>query len=255
MRKLYEKSEITFAVFWIVLYTVSMGLLRNLGDDSPYMTIGLVVISVLMFLFVWKNGLLEKYGLSGWAGNSRVMLWFLPLWIVTTLNLWGGITPRFSMPGQLFVVVSMAFVGFAEELIFRGFLFKAMLKDGSIKTAVIVSSVTFGLGHILNLFTGHELGETLLQVVFAVAYGFLVTMAFYKSGSLLPCILSHSLFDMFAEFAAEDASPLLNWIGHGVLIVLAVSYCLYLIKRVDTPPINRIDRQERKTRPAESPRF
>ena len=205
------------------------------------MTIGLIVISVLMFLFVWKNGLMEQYGLAGWAKNSRAMLWFLPLWIITTLNLWGGITPRYPMPGQLFAVVSMAFVGFAEEMIFRGFLFKAMLKGGSVKTAVIVSSVTFGLGHILNLFTGHELAETLMQVVFAIAYGFLVTMAFYKSGSLLPCILSHSLFDMFAQFASQEASPLLNWLGHGVMIILTVLYCLYLIKRVDTPPINRID--------------
>ena len=240
MMKLYRKSEIAFAIFWIVLYTVSMGNLRNLGDDSPYMMIGLIAISVLMFLFVWKNGLLEKYGLSGRVENGRAMLWFLPLWIITTLNLWGGVTPRYPMPGQLFAVVSMAFVGFAEELIFRGFLFKAMLKDGSVKTAVIVSSVTFGLGHILNLFTGHELAETLMQVVFAIAYGFLVTMTFYKSGSLIPCIVSHSLFDMFAPFASQDVSPLLNWVGHGVIVVLTVLYCVYLIKRVDTPPIHRI---------------
>lgn len=247
MKKLYEKSEITFAILWIVVYTVSMGNLRNLVDDSLWMMLGLIVFSVLMFLFVWKNGLMEKYGLSAWAKNCRAMLWFLPLWVITTINLWGGVTPRFSMPGQLFAVVSMAFVGFAEEMIFRGFLFKAILKDSSVKTAVIVSSVTFGLGHIVNLFTGHELAETLMQVVFAVAYGFLVTMAFYKGGSLLPCILSHSLFDMFAQFAREDASPLLNWIGHGVIVILTVLYCLYLIKHVETPTINRIVRQKAKS--------
>lgn len=241
MKKLYEKSEITFAIFWIVLYTVSMGSLRNLGDDSPYRMIGLIVISAWMLLFVWRNGLLEKYGLSGWARNNRAMLWFLPLWIITTVNLWGGVTPQYPMPGELFVVVSMAFVGFAEEMLFRGFLFKAMLKEGSVKTAVIVSSVSFGLGHILNLFTGHELAETLVQVVFAVSYGFMVTMAFYKSNSLLPCILSHSLFDMFAEFANLDRSPALNWICHGVIILVSILYCLYLIKRVETPSINQID--------------
>ena len=215
MTKLYKKSEILFAIFWIVLYTVSMGNLRNLGDDSPYMMIGLIVISALMFLFVWKNGLLEKYGLSAWAKNSGRMLWFFPLWVIASLNLWAGVSVKYAIPGQIFAVVSMALVGFAEELIFRGFLFKAMLKDGNVKTAVIVSSVTFGLGHIMNLFTGHELVETLIQVVFAVAYGFLVTMVFYKGGSLLPCILSHSLNDVFAQFAAQDASPLLNWIAHG----------------------------------------
>ena len=239
MKKLYEKSEITFAIFWIVLYVVVMGNLRNLGDDSPYMMLGLIVISGLMFLFVRKNALTEKYGLSGWAKNNRAMLWFFPLWIVASLNLWGGAAAKYPLPGQVFAMVSMALVGFAEELIFRGFLFKAMLKDGSVKTAVIVSSVTFGLGHIVNLFTGHELAETLLQMFFAIAFGFIVTMAFYKSGSLLPCILSHSLTDVFSLFARGEESSLLNWAAHIVIIVLAVLYGLYLARRVETPPVNR----------------
>ena len=79
--------------------------------------IGLIAISVLMLLFVWKNGLLEKYGLSAWAKNNRQMLWFIPLWIVASLNLWGGIAVKYPLPGQIFAVVSMALVGFCEELI------------------------------------------------------------------------------------------------------------------------------------------
>ena len=130
MKKLYEKSEILFAIFWIVLYTVSMASLRNLGDDSPYMTAGLIVISLLMLLFLRRNGLIAAYGLSGWPKNSRAMLWFLPLWIPSSSNLWNGISPKYPLPGLLYAVFSMALVGFAEELIFRGFLFRAMLKDG-----------------------------------------------------------------------------------------------------------------------------
>ena len=244
MTKLYKKSEILFAIFWIVLYTVSMGNLRNLGDDSPYMMIGLIVISALMLLFVWKNGLLEKYGLSAWAKNSRVMLWFFPLWIIASLNLWGGAAAKYPVPGQIYAIVSMALVGFAEELIFRGFLFKAMLKDGNVKAAVIVSSVTFGMGHIINLFTGHELIATLTQVVFAVAMGFVFTLVFYKSGSLLPGILAHSFIDVASVFASDDGSQLVNLILHIVVIVISVAYSLYLAKRVETPAINRADTKQ-----------
>ena len=134
----------------------------------------------------------------------------------------------------------MAFVGFAEELIFRGFLFKAMLKDGSVKTAIIVSSITFGLGHIVNLFIGQDLVETLMQMFFAVAVGFIFTMAFYKGGSLWPCILAHSLIDVFSVFSPDEGSPVLNVIIHVMIPVLAIGYCLYLAKRVETPEINRI---------------
>ena len=181
----------------------------------------------------------EKYGLAGWAKNSRAMLWFIPLWIFSCLNLFSGFLPDYPVPGVIWAAVSMALVGFVEEMLFRGFLFKAMLKGGSVKTAIIVSSITFGLGHILNLFTGQALGETLLQVVFAIAIGFVFTLVFYKGGSLLPCILAHSFIDVTSVFAADEGSQQLNLILHVAIIAVSVAYCLYLARRVETPEINR----------------
>ena len=242
MTKMYQKSEITFAILWIVIYTVGMGTLQNnFGLDSLWHMLGLIVISAAIFLFVKKNGLMEKYGLAGWAKNSRAMLWFIPLWLLSCLNLFSGFQPDYPVPGLIYAAVSMTLVGFAEELIFRGFLFKAMLKDGSVKAAVIVSSVTFGMGHIMNLFTCHDLFVTLNQVVFAVAVGFVFTLVFYKSGSLLPGILAHSFIDVISVFASDEGSQLMNLILHIVTIVVSAAYCLYLGKGVGTPAINRAD--------------
>ena len=239
MKKFYQEHEILFAILVIAVYTVVMGNLRRLGDDGPFMMIGLIAFSALVYLFVRKNALTEYYGLSGWAKNNREMLWFIPLWIIAGCNLWGGIAPEYPLPGQIYAAVSMLFVGFAEEMIFRGFLFKAMLKDGSVKTAIIVSSVTFGAGHIVNLLIGQDFFETLMQVFFAVAVGFAFTMAFYKSGSLLPCILAHSLIDVFAVFAAGKGGTLLNAISYCVMTATSIAYGLYLMKRVETPAVNR----------------
>ena len=61
-------------------------------------------------------------------------------------------------------------IGFLEEIIFRGFLFKMLEKD-NVKTAIIVSSITFGMGHIVNLLNGADLVPTLLQVCYALAIG------------------------------------------------------------------------------------
>ena len=63
----------------------------------------------------------------------------------------------------------MLCVGFFEEVIFRGLLFQALAKE-NIETAVSVSSVTFGLGHILNLLNGSGMGliANLCQIVGAV---------------------------------------------------------------------------------------
>ena len=245
MEKLYKKSEITFAILWIVIYAVGMGTLQNnFGLDSLWHMLGLIVISAAIFLFVKRNRLMEVYGLAGWAKNSRAMLWFIPLWLLSCLNLFSGIQPDYPVPGLIYAAVSMAFVGFAEELIFRGFLFKAMLKDGNVKEAVIVSSVTFGMGHILNLFTRHELIATLIQVVFAVAMGFVFTLVFYKSGSLLPGILAHSFIDVTSVLASDEGSQYVNLIVHIVFIVISVAYSLYLAKRVETPAINRADTKQ-----------
>lgn len=232
MMKLYQKSELTFAIACIVGYVLVNGNLRTLGDDSPAMAIGLVAIALVLFLFVQKNGLLAQYGLDGWAKNSRQMLYFVSLWIVSSGNLWGGFSPYYQGLGLACAMVSFALVGFVEELIFRGFLFKAMLKDGNVKRAIAISSITFGVGHIVNLLTGHALAETLIQIVFAVAIGFVFTMVYYKCGSLLPLILAHSTIDVLSVFAADNATAHLVYIG--VTLLIAVLYGWHL-SRLETP--------------------
>ena len=111
-----------------------------------------------------------------------------------------------SVSETLFYIGSMLLVGFLEELIFRGFLFKAMCKD-SVKSAVIVSSITFGIGHIMNLFNSSdaEFIPNILQVIYATAAGFMFVMIFYRSGSLIPCIVAHGLFNALSVFSDESA--------------------------------------------------
>ena len=236
MMKLYQKSELTFAIACIVGYTVVAGNLRTLGDDSPAMAIGLIAIALVLLLFVRKNGLLEKYGLDRWAKNSRQMLYFIPLWVVSSGNLWGGILPRYQGLGLACAIIAFALVGIVEELIFRGFLFKAMLTDGKTETAIVISSVTFGIGHIINLLTGHALAETLVQIVFAVSIGFIFTMVYYKCGSLLPLIVAHSTIDVLSVFAVDNAAA--HWTYIGVTLVTAVLYSWYL-SRLETPKAMR----------------
>ena len=234
MIRLYRKNELAFAIACIVGYVVIFGNLRNLGDDSPAMTLGLLIISIVLFLFVRKNGLMEKYGLDRWAKNSKQMLYFVPLWLISSGNLWGGFSPRYQGLGLMCAILSFALVGFVEELIFRGFLFRAMLKSGEVKTAIVISAATFGMGHIVNLLTGHALVETLVQVVFAVAIGFIFTMVYYKCGSLLPLIVAHSTIDVLSVFAVDNVVADSLYIG--VTIVTAALYCWYLA-RLKTPAI------------------
>ena len=231
MRKLYEKNGILFAVLWILVYCFATIPIRGkLGDESIWMTIVLLIIAVGITVFVKINHLEKKYGLTGWPRNTKRYLFFIPMWILVTGNLWGGLGIAYDGMGQVFAVISMLLIGYVEEVIFRGFLFKALIPKDGIKLAIIISSVTFGIGHIINLFAGQASLETVIQVFFAVAWGFIFTFVFYKCQSLIPCIIAHSLVNAFSKFANESNSYMTGWIYMGATILIAIVYGIYLAK-------------------------
>ena len=114
---------------------------------------------------------------------------------------------------------------------------RTLLKKDGPKVAIIVSAVTFGIGHIVNLLAGMATVENLMMIVFAVAWGFIFTMVYYKSGNLLLCILVHSVIDVLSTIAGE--SELGSWIYIGATVVLGGAYSLYLAKRVGTPELQK----------------
>ncbi len=234
MRKLYEKNEIWFAVIWILVYCFATIPIRgNLGDESIWMTIVLLVIAAGATAFIKINHLEKKYGLTGWPRNTKRYLFFIPMWILVTGNLWGGFGKACDGTGQVFAVISMLLIGYVEEVIFRGFLFKALIPKDGIRLAIIISSVTFGIGHIVNLFTGQADLETVIQVLFAVAWGFIFTLVFYKCQSLIPCIIAHGLVNVFSRFANESHSNMTAWIYMCATILTAVVYGIYLVRLPD----------------------
>ena len=118
---------------------------------------------------------------------------------------------------------------FIEEIIFRGFLFKAMCKD-NVKTAIIVSSLTFGIGHIINLLNGADLIPTLMQICYAISIGYLFVIIFYKSQSLIPCIITHSAVNSLSIFNVENEISL--YVSSIFLIILPLVYAIYINKTI-----------------------
>ena len=243
MKQLYEKSEIWFAVAWIISYVVlaSAGdnLSAELGIEKIVTLPILIVLSAILYFFVRKNGLAVKYGLCSPKLPAGKVLYYLPLLVLLTANLWYGVALNLSPLETVLYILAMFCVGFLEELIFRGLLFQAMAKDG-VKSAIVVSSVTFGIGHIVNLFNGSgaELLSNLLQVVYAVAIGFAFVMLYCRTKSLIPCILTHSIFNALSAFANEAAMTPRREVISGILLaVIAGSYAVYLALAVKEAPV------------------
>lgn len=240
MKKLYNKSELWFSITFIVLYVFGASLCDMLSDMVKIRKIFtfffLFCLSILLFLWIKKNNLLEKYGLCRPRFRAKNFLFYIPLLILISTNFWFGIKMNYNVVDSIFMVLAMLCVGFVEEIIFRGFLFKALEKDNA-KIAIIVSSVTFGVGHLVNLFSSglDNLLPSICQVFYAMAVGFLFAIMFYKGGSLISCILTHSLVNAFSVFQNMQAiNPLIEILISLTIVLVAVIYSIVLTKTLRT---------------------
>lgn len=241
MRKIYEKSELYFALLWIGIYVVLMSVADSVSEMigvAKIVTVPVCIGLVLaMYLWIRGNELKEKYGLCPFEGSAKQYLFFIPLVLLASINLWWGVRLNYTPVETALYVVSMLCVGFLEEVIFRGFLFKALCRT-NVKQAVVISSVTFGIGHIVNLLNGRDIPETVMQICYAVAIGFLFTILFLRGKSLWPCILTHSAINSLSAFANDSGAPKWHTIaGSAFLCLVSLAYAVYILCTTKKGPI------------------
>lgn len=236
MNKLYQKSEIWFAVVWILIYSAGYALCESLsksiGVTSSATFAFNLALSAALYGWIRQNKLTDKYGLCKPKAPAKALLFYVPLIIIATRNFWNGFGVNFPALDAICYVGSMLCVGLIEEVLFRGFLFKALAKD-SLKSAVIISSLTFALGHLAHLFdgSGMTLADNLFQVFGAVSFGFACVAVFVRGGSLIPCILVHSAFDAFSAFSnPAGITPEARILSAAIQFVIFVPYGIYLLR-------------------------
>lgn len=229
MTKAFEKHETLFCIILIIIYLVVNFLcVQNFGETSFVGFIANTILSVCLIVIMLVLKRTSYYGLKK-IENVRQYLYFIPLLVIVTVNLWNGFNINHSSSEIIFHILTMLNIGFIEEIIFRGFLFKMMAKT-NVRCAVIVSAVTFGAGHIINLISGAELIPTLIQVCYATATGYLFVIIFQKSKSLVPCIITHCLVNSLSVFNVENTLSL--YIAPVFLIIIPLVYAVYINKRV-----------------------
>ena len=229
MNKIFEKHETLFCILLIIIYiAVNSVCVQNFGETSP---VGFVVNTILSACLLGLVLALKKSAYYGFrkVQNPKKYLYFIPLVLIVSVNLWNGFNINNTASEIVFHILTMINIGFIEELIFRGFLFKMMAKNG-VKSAIIVSSLTFGIGHIINLLNGAELIPTLLQICYATATGYLFVIIFHKSKSLIPCIVTHCLVNSLSVFGVQNTLSI--YIAPVFLTVVPLAFAFYINKKV-----------------------
>lgn len=229
MKKMFEKHETLGCILLIVLYVVINSYsMQNFGTTDYRSAIINTIFSVALLVLIISLKRIAYYGLTK-VTNLKQYLYFIPLVLLFSVNFWNGVNIHNSSSEIVFHILTMLNVGFIEEIIFRGFLFKMMEKD-NVKSAIIVSSVTFGIGHIVNLLNGADFIPTLMQICYAVAIGYLFVTIFYKSKSLIPCIAAHALINCSSIFNIENKVS--TYIVPIFLVVVSLCYAIYINKCV-----------------------
>lgn len=148
-----------FTLVWIGLYVVVMNIALQFCegfDDLSSKTAQQVMVPVIyicaLAVFQQFGSFVTVFPKNSVCAISIVTLsgFSIPLIIMSCVNLKNGLGLNAPAAVSLLMMVNLAVAGYVEEIVFRGFLFWAMAKDNP-RSAIIVSAITFGAGHVVNL--------------------------------------------------------------------------------------------------------
>ena len=219
-----------FSISMIIIYILTNSYCMQNFTLTSYKTFLVNIVLTLIIIIIILTSKLTKYYCLNKFPNPKKYIYFIPLLIIISVNLWNGFNLNNTPIEIIFYILSMLCIGFLEEIIFRGFLYQMMVKDSE-KSAIIVTTLTFCIGHIINIFNGADLIPTLFQVCYAISIGFLFVTILRKSKSLWPCIITHSLTNALSIFNIDNNISL--YVVPIVLIIVPILYSIYIIKKVN----------------------
>ena len=236
---LFRKNEVTFAIVLIVIYVVGNSICQSvsetIGIEFLAETVFCIIMSAAVYIFIKRSNLSEYLGMKKPEISVSRMLFYIPFILIGGVGGFFGMGLAYSPFICIIRAVMMICVGFLEEVIFRGFLFRGIAKS-NLTEAVVISSVTFGIGHIVNLLNGYDVINNIIQIIFAVGVGFLLVFTFLRTSSIVPCILFHAFNNAINAFITKDF--LIEKIGETnadmivmfIKMALIIVYLIYIIK-------------------------
>jgi membrane protease YdiL (CAAX protease family) len=194
-----------YAVVFLVADLVS-GVDYDKITDSTSNVVGFVVIPVGL-------GIIATLALTARWGWWQPLLheeepltrprwrWLIPALMCGTILVTLIAAPwhQFTTGLVLLILVGTLMVGFAEEIIFRGYLLVGARSRYSEVGAWFLTSALFALFHGLNIITGQAVGATIQQIIFAFLFGSGLYLIRRISGLLVVGMVIHGLWD-FSSF-------------------------------------------------------
>jgi uncharacterized protein len=232
VRKSLVQSPVWHAIGWIGMYVALVGIgdwLSGLvGVPNSVTTVLLVALSALLILYLRRDGWLSYHGVRPFRRSDLDgTLRYIPLVLIAVMQYTKGLRDDLDLTAVLLIFALMICVGFLEELIFRGMLFRGIQRSSNLTRAVVISGVTFGIGHVVNLARGMAPVDQAIQIGFGVVLGIVLALLFAVTGTIVPLIVFHALLNISGNVTVAD--PASESLMLAATTVLCASYAAYLV--------------------------
>jgi membrane protease YdiL (CAAX protease family) len=233
-RRLSVLGFVVLVVVYLVLIQ-GLGFLLTRGLDAKYaaptsidelwrsmtLPIGLsvvLVVAVVSYLRWWR---------PVWTDDRPVRSWLIAVPVVMVVSIllvtnYGGLASK-GGAFTLLLLLSCLFVGFGEELMFRGLGVTVFRTQGFSEGKVALwVTLIFGLAHASNLFT--EGPGAFAQVLATIIAGYFFYLIRRRTGGILVPALVHGAWDfsLVSNFVVEGETRLLPLVAVLTMVVLAV---------------------------------
>jgi membrane protease YdiL (CAAX protease family) len=223
---------IAFALIPVILTAAGSAASQIAGTDEA--TSALIIAAgaglgaAIGWVIMWKSPpSIREYGFQAPIG-VRSVWWFLPLPVTVLIVL---ATQGVHVPPSVIAAYGVLTVAVAlnEEIWFRGIVL-AVLQSKGARGAIIGSSILFGVLHLANVFGGESTGAAVLQLVFALLFGFVAAELVVLTGTLWPVIAWHAAWD-FTNYIGGNSTTGAAMTGVGIAIAVLLVYAVVLWRR------------------------
>ena len=191
---------------------------RGLSQSLVLVLVGVVLVAALLTAFGWWRR-------AGFVGPSE---WrdLRVLWLPTLALLVPFVAGVRLLPADelLTLIVGYAATAFFEEAIYRGAIL-GLLRPKGVWTAVLLSSLLFGLVHLSNIALRGNPGLIALQALGAATGGVGMAAIRVRTRTVWPGIGLHALHDLFFQMSRLPV-PLVD-AANSIILLL---YAVYLLR-------------------------
>lgn len=197
--------------------------IKELSYTAPILISFIPIALILMIYLTLK----KKWGYIGFQSIFNIpkknWLFYLPLVVILVIISINGFK-AVTMSEVLFFIFFTLMVGFVEETIYRGLILKIMLSK-SVLSAVLVSSILFSITHLLNVMSGQDLVQSVLQLIYALIMGVVLALLMIKNNNIAPLIMFHFVHNLI-QFLSNEGT---NIIFDVIIILVLIVQCLWLV--------------------------